>query len=145
MRSQRQASISAPRGRRSARAELIPQLKRPQYGYYQVASFQSHAYPLDPPGERLFDTAPRDDAQGLFAMGTHSNTVLAHLDYSLAYLNRVGVANIQAYRQPMIEKLRREVRALGRGFRPLTPANSTSALIGFVYPNTRGRTLSGAK
>jgi selenocysteine lyase/cysteine desulfurase len=121
-----------------ARGDLIPQLRRPQYGYYQVASFASHAYPLDPPGERLFDTAPRDDAQGLFAMGTHSNTVLAHLDYSLAYLNRVGVDNIQAYRQPMIEKLRREVPALNRGFRPLTPENSTSALIGFVYPNARG-------
>jgi selenocysteine lyase/cysteine desulfurase len=118
-----------------ARSDLIPQLKRPQYGYYQLARFQSHAYPLDPPGERMFETAPRDDAQGLFAMGTHSNTVLAHLDYSLAYLHRVSVARIQAYRQPLIERLRREIPRLGRGFRPMTPENSTSALISFVYPN----------
>jgi selenocysteine lyase/cysteine desulfurase len=118
-----------------ARADLIPELKRPQAGYEQVGAFASHAYPYDPPGPRLFETAPRPDATGLFAMGTFSNTGVAHLDWSLNYIERLTVEAIQAHRQPIIEHARRALPALG--FEPMTPEDSTGPLIAFAYKDAR--------
>lgn len=117
------------------RADLIPQLRRPQAGYHQLASFSSHVYPHDEPGEQAFETGARDDATGLFAMGTFSNTGVAHLDWSLDYLERVGVENIQAHRQPLIEHARREMAGLG--FEPMTAEDSTGPLITWVRENAR--------
>lgn len=118
-----------------ARADLIPHLKRPQAGYQQVAAFASHAYPYDPPGDRPFVTRARDDATGLFAMGTFSNTGVAHLDWSLDYIQGLGVEAIQAWRQPIIERARRELPRLG--FEPMTPEDSTAPLIAFAYKDAR--------
>lgn len=118
-----------------ARADLIPHLKRPQAGYQQVAAFASHAYPYDPPGDRPFVTRARDDATGLFAMGTFSNTGVAHLDWSLDYIQGLGVEAIQAWRQPIIERARRELPSLG--FEPMTPEDSTGPLIAFAYKDAR--------
>ncbi|WP_203290661.1 aminotransferase class V-fold PLP-dependent enzyme [Maricaulis parjimensis] len=117
------------------RGDLIGQLERPQAGYQQLASFASHAYPYDPPGDEPFETGARDDATGLFAMGTYSNTGVAHLDWSLDYLAGRGIANIQAWRQPLIEKARREMPRLG--FEPLTPEDSTGPLIAWARENAR--------
>jgi selenocysteine lyase/cysteine desulfurase len=52
------------------------------------------------------------------------------LAQSLPYIRRLGVENIQAYRQPMIKKLREEMPRLG--FEPLTPGESTSPLVAFA-------------
>ena len=117
------------------REDLIPQLKRPQAGYQQLAAFSSHAHPYDPPGERPFVTRARDDATGLFAMGTFSNTGVAHLDWSLDYLDQLGVANIQAYRQPIIDYARAEIPRLG--FEPITPEDSTGPLVAFAKKDAR--------
>jgi selenocysteine lyase/cysteine desulfurase len=118
-----------------ARADLIPQLQRPRAGYYQIGAFQSHVYPYDEPGERAFEIEARDDAQGLFAMGTYSNTGVAHLDWSLNYIHALGVETIQAYRQPIIEHARRELPRFG--LEPMTPEDSTSALISFARRDAR--------
>ena len=117
------------------RGDLIPELQRPWAGYHQLAAFQSHVYPYDEPGEQAFETGARDDATGLFAMGTFSNTGVAHLDWSLDYLARLGVETIQAHRQPIIEKARREMPALG--FEPLTPEDSTGPLISWARQHAR--------
>ncbi|WP_292103604.1 aminotransferase class V-fold PLP-dependent enzyme [Brevundimonas sp.] len=118
-----------------ARADLIPRLRRPQAGYQQLAAFSSHAYPHDPPGPRMFETRARDDASGLFAMGTFTNTGLAHLDWSLDYIQSLGVETIQAWRQPAIERARAELPRLG--FEPMTPEDSTSPLVAFAYKDAR--------
>jgi selenocysteine lyase/cysteine desulfurase len=115
------------------RADLIDQVQRPWAGYQQLARFSSHVYPYDTPGDVAFETGARDDATGLFAMGTYSNTGVAHLDWSLDYLSRLGVENIQAHRQPLIEKARREMPALG--FEPLTAEDSTGPLISWAREN----------
>ncbi len=112
------------------REDLIPELKRPQAGYQQLAAFSSHAHPYDPPADKPFMTRARDDATGLFAMGTYSNTGVAHLDWSLDYLAQLGVQNIQSYRQPIIDYARREILRLG--FDPITPEDSTGPLIAFA-------------
>lgn len=117
------------------RGDLIPELQRPWAGYHQLATFASHVYPYDEPGEQAFETGARDDATGLFAMGTFSNTGIAHLDWSLDFLERVGVETIQAYRQPIIERARREMPRLG--FEPLTPEDSTGPLISWAREHAR--------
>lgn len=118
-----------------ARGDLIPQLQRPRAGYYQIAAFESHVYPYDEPGERAFEIEARDDAQGLFAMGTYSNTGVAHLDWSLDFIHTLGVEAIQAYRQPIIEHARRELPRLG--LEPMTPEDSTGPLISFAKRDAR--------
>lgn len=120
-----------------ARADLIPELARPQAGYYQLAGLSSHVFPYDEPHESAYQTRARFDATGLFAMGTFSNTGVAHLDYSLDYLLDLGVENIQALRWPLIERVRAELTE--RGFQPLTPEDSTGPLIAFAYENARAR------
>jgi selenocysteine lyase/cysteine desulfurase len=120
-----------------ARSDLIPKLKRPQAGYYQTGGVVTHMYPFDPPGARHADLTARSDATGLFAMGTFSEIGLAHLSYSLPYLNRVGVDRIQAYRQPMVNKARIEIGKMNKGFVPMTPDDCTSALVAFGYPDAR--------
>ena len=117
------------------REDLIPELKRPQAGYQQLAVFSSHAHPYDPPANKPFVTRARDDAAGLFAMGTFSNTGVAHLDWSLDYLSQLGVGNIQTYRQPIIDYARQQVPLLG--FEPITPADSTGPLVAFAKKDAR--------
>ena len=117
------------------RQDLISEVERPWAGYHQLATFASHVYPYDEPGEVAFETGAREDATGLFAMGTFSNTGVAHLDWSLDYITRLGVEAIQAHRQPLIEKARREMPRLG--FEPLTAEDSTGPLISWARENAR--------
>ena len=49
---------------------------------------------------------------------------------TLPYLRNIGIEQIQAHRQPLLKKLRDEMPRLG--FSPLTPPESTSAIISFT-------------
>jgi selenocysteine lyase/cysteine desulfurase len=120
-----------------ARADLIPKLKRPQAGYYQTGGVVTHLYPYDPPGQKHAELTPRNDATGLFAMGTFNEIGLAHLSYSLPFINRVGVDRIQAWRQPMMDKLRTEIPKLNKAFEPMTPDDCKTALVAFALPDAR--------
>ena len=70
------------------------------------------------------------DATSHFEAGSIAGSLGAGLAASLAYVKDVGVANIQAYRQPMLQKLRDEVPR--RGFTCVTPPDSTSSIITFA-------------
>ncbi|GAB5349921.1 aminotransferase class V-fold PLP-dependent enzyme [Alteriqipengyuania sp. 357] len=109
------------------RADRIPELHRTRYGYYQLAKFQSHVYPFDPPGETVADMAPREDAEGLFAMGTRSHAVMAQLDASLPLLLDLGVDTIVARRRPLLERLHEALPA--KGYRVVTPPECRSPLL----------------
>lgn len=63
-------------------------------------------------------------------MGTPAIGVAHVLSQSLPYIRKLGVENIQAHRQPLLKRLREEMPRLG--FAPLTPPESTSALISFA-------------
>ena len=114
-----------------ARDDLLERIRRPLVGYYQAASMTGHEPPFDYPGESepVSWTFLRD-ATGHFEAGSIGGALNAGLAASLAYVKEVGVANIQAYRQPMIRKLRDEVPR--RGFTCVTPRNSTSSIITFA-------------
>lgn len=115
------------------RKDVLPHLKRTQFGYLQVARSQTHVYPFDPPGNSVADLQVRDDATGYFATGTTSSIVVAQLNHSLDYIQRLGVARIQRHRQPLLDTARVELEK--RGFRCITPVGSTSPNLSFAYEN----------
>jgi selenocysteine lyase/cysteine desulfurase len=114
-----------------ARDDLLDRIRRPQIGYYQAASMTGHEPPFDNAGasEPVSWTLARD-ASGHFETGSIGGALGAGLAASLAYVKELGVANIQAYRAPMIRKLREEVPR--HGFICVTPPESTASIITFA-------------
>jgi selenocysteine lyase/cysteine desulfurase len=128
------------------RKDLLPRLKRSNYGYYGMNAFESHVYPFDTPGDTVVDYGFADDTAGWFAVGTHAHTPVAILDHSLAYLLDVGVENIQAYAQTMIVRLKEELPE--RGFQMMTPVEATTPIVTCVLEDARtklGKKLADAK
>lgn len=112
-------------------------ISRPWWGYHQLASINSHLYPYDEPGEAPLDYTTRDDAEGLFAMGTDASIVEAQLQHSLPWIEKIGVERIEAHRQPLIEAVQSELRR--RGYEPLTPSDSTTPLVAFAMKDARAK------
>lgn len=112
------------------RQDVLPRLRRPLFGYQQVAKSVTHVYPLDPPGDSVADFQLRNDATGYFATGSTSAPVIEQLNYSLEYIRRIGVENIQRYRQPLLDHARAE---LEKRYPCMTPPGTTSPNLSFVY------------
>lgn len=108
-------------------------IQRTQYGYYQAQELESHFLPGDTPGAAPYSWQLSPDATGHFEVGTQAIGAAQVLAESLPYIRRLGVESIHAHRQPLLRKLREEMPHLG--FQPLTPPESTSALISFVVRN----------
>jgi selenocysteine lyase/cysteine desulfurase len=70
------------------------------------------------------------DASAHFEAGSNAYSPMAALSFSLPYIQRLGVDTIEAHRQPMLEKLRKELPRFG--FQPITPPGTRSALITFT-------------
>lgn len=117
------------------RKSVQEKIRRPWWGYHQVQSFQTHAYPYDAPGPIPADYGAREDATGRFAMGTTSWTGAVQLDRSLTWINRLGVDAIQKARQPLADAVQSELRR--RGYEPLTPLDSRTALVAFALKDAR--------
>jgi len=117
-----------------ARDDLLDHIRRPVVGYYQAADMTGHEPPFDSVGA----TAPVDwvfkhDATGYFEAGSIGGALGAGLAASVRYVLDLGVANIAAYRQPLLRKLRDEVPRLG--FTCVTPLESTAGIITFARKN----------
>ncbi len=118
-----------------AREDLLGRvLQRSHYGYYQASTMATHFLPFDSPGTDPLTYELRSDATGYFEVGSQANPAWAALSKSLPYIRQLGVSNIEAYRQPLLRKLRTEMPRLG--FEPLTPDDSKSALISFSVKDT---------
>lgn len=112
------------------RSSLLERVHRPRFGYFQMDHSQGR--PFDP--ESLTPTlSASDDATGHFATGTTSAACAVQLEYSLDYLDRIGVSAIQAYRKPMTDRLKAELPRLG--YRLLTPDDSRTALVACACPD----------
>ncbi|EQB16302.1 aminotransferase class V-fold PLP-dependent enzyme [Novosphingobium lindaniclasticum] len=109
------------------RPDRLARLKRKRFGYYQLDGFKPHVYPYDEPGQTIADMTPRADAEGMFAMGTHSHAVMTQLDWSLAKLLDLGVHRIMAHRQPMLRRLHEALPA--KGYEVATPRDCRSPLL----------------
>ena len=91
----------------------------------------THAYPFDAPGPQVMSNyVPKTGARGMFSQGYQPNmTTLAGLEYSLPYIQSVGVQAIQAHRQPLIARLKDGLTR--KGHRLITPRDSTSPIVSF--------------
>jgi selenocysteine lyase/cysteine desulfurase len=108
-------------------------IQRTQYGYYQAQDLESHFLPGDKPGAGAYSWQFTPDATGHFEVGTQAIGAAQVLSESLPYIRSLGVENIQKHRQPLLKKIREEMPRLG--FEPLTPPESTSAIISYVARN----------
>jgi selenocysteine lyase/cysteine desulfurase len=108
------------------RREIFDRLIAPLFGSRQLLPRES-----DSTGWRT-----RDDAAGLFEVGTTSNTALAALSHSLTAILETGVEVIAAHRRPLMERLRKE--APNVGLHPITPAHSDGPILAFSHPMARG-------
>lgn len=120
-----------------ARKDRLAQIKRPWLGHYQLRRRRGFGFPNPEPGGKLTEYEHYDSALGYFAMGSQSNIVSALLDHSLPYLLQVGVARIQAYRQPLIDSLQEELPRIG--YPSITPRDSRTALVSFRHAGNAGK------
>jgi len=119
------------------RRELLDSvIRRTEVGYAQ-ADTEMHYLPSDPPAATPVTWTLHSDAAGHFQVGTYAQAAGNALAVSLPYLLRLGVENIQAYRQPLLRRLREEMPRLG--FAPLTPPESTSALAVYMMRGAEQR------
>ena len=117
------------------RKDVLPKLKRVNYGYFGMNAFRSHIYPYDPAGERIVDYGFRPDTTGSFAIGTMSDAVMAQLDHSLDYINGLGVPAIQAHAQTMVAVLKKELPK--RGYPLMTPPESRAPIVTCALEDAR--------
>jgi len=114
-----------------ARRDLLGRVvKRTQYGYHSVRSYQTHFLPHDPPGPAPFSWELGEDATSYFEVGSVAGAARAALGASLPYIRRLGVENIERHRQPLLRLLRDEMPRLG--FQCVTPPGTTSPIITFA-------------
>lgn len=120
-----------------AREELLDKIRRPVMGYYQAPDLEQFFPPNLPEGEYVPVTYGfQKSATGMFESGTLTGGPamnVALLTASLNYIKSLGVASIQAHRQPLIKKLQQEVPRLG--FTPVTPPESTGPNVTFARTN----------
>lgn len=117
-----------------AREDLLDKvIHRTQYGYRQMRNYADHIFPYDPPNPAPATWEEMNDAAAHFEVGTISSTTVACLNYSLDYIQRLGVANIQAHNSSLVTRIKKEVPRLG--FEPLTPPETTSPIVSFAVKN----------
>ena len=105
-------------------------VQRPHWSYESMAELEIHLSPFDPKYPTPVTYSPRNDATGYTQLGTMASAVGAALGVSLPYIQKLGVANIERYRQPMLRKLQQEMPRLG--FKNATPLDSTSPIVTFT-------------
>lgn len=111
-------------------------VKRTHWSYESAPDTELHLAPGDPQLATPVTWSPGDTANSHFQLGTMANGVAAALRVSLPYIQRLGVGNIQAWRQPMLQKLQSELPRLG--FPALTPPESTSPIVSFAHNDPAG-------
>lgn len=110
------------------RKEMQDRLQRPWWGYFQVGKeVDTHNLPFDPPSPHAVDYRAVPGPEGVFAMGTTSWTGIVQLGYSLPWLLSLGVENIRAWRQPMMDTIQTELRR--RGYQVITPEGSRTQVV----------------
>ena len=110
-------------------------LQRKRFGYYGVATFESHVYPFDPPGETVADFTMQPNATGHFATGTYSHATAAGLDQSLQYILGLGVDRINAHARTLTDRLKAELPRLG--YQLVTPVESPAPIVTCLLENAR--------
>ena len=115
-----------------AKEELLDRvIHRSVRGYHSSRDIVTHFLPYDPPAPTPFTWELGQDASAFFETGSNAWGPMNALGESLPYITNLGVANIEAWRQPLLARLRAELPRLG--FQPVTPAGTRSALLTFTF------------
>jgi selenocysteine lyase/cysteine desulfurase len=114
------------------REELLDTvIRRKHWSYESAPDAEMHPSPFDPVASTIVTYTPGKDVGTHFQLGTMASGVAAALSVSIPYIERLGVENIQRHRQPLIDRLQREMPRLG--FTPQTPLDSTSPIVTFAH------------
>lgn len=112
--------------------ELLDRVvRRTRWSYQSASDTDIHLSPFDPQAPTAVTWTPGKTAGHFYDLGTNAYAVSAALSVSIPYILDLGVANIQRHRQPMIDRLQRELPRLG--FVPQTPLDSTSPIVTFAH------------
>lgn len=111
------------------RPDVLDLLRRPEVGWRQVRSFQSHVYPGDPPGPAGGEWTFKEGVAGLFEVASPSHPTLWCLKHSIEYVTRLGVDVMRAHRRPLLKRLQDELPRLGLTL--LTPRERESCMAVF--------------
>jgi selenocysteine lyase/cysteine desulfurase len=106
-------------------------VQRPHWSYESAPDTDVHLSPLDPLWPGPVTWTPGTGASEYFQLGTMASGVAAALGVSVPYIQALGVESIQRYRQPLVDRLQRELPRLG--FVPQTPLDSTSPIVTFAH------------
>lgn len=107
------------------RRDRQPELDPDMFGYRQLADFRT-----DPNQALPVCWNRRDDAAGLFMLGTPANSVVAQLAHSLKYIQGIGVEVLAAHRGRLLARLRDGLTGLGHTV--MTPTNLGTPILVFT-------------
>lgn len=110
-------------------------VQRTHWSYESVGDAELHLSPFDPQYPAPVTWTPASNAASYLQLGTMALSLSNALAVSIAYIQSLGVENIQRHRIPMLKRLQDEMPRLG--FSPQTPLDSTSPIITFAHPDTR--------
>ncbi len=116
-------------------------IQRPIHGYRQTPHTHYHLLPHEPAADHFIEFETSPDAFSYFEVSSLATVVAAAVNHSLGEILNLGVANIQAHRQPLLKRLRAEMPRLG--FEPLTPTEANGPLI--VFAKKDAAQIHGAK
>ena len=119
------------------RPDRLGELKRVQTGWRQIRDQVTHVFPFDTPGSPLGEWTLGSDTAATFEVSTPAWGALACAAESLGYIHSLGVEAIMRHRRPLIDHLLRELPK--RGFKPLTPAETTGPILVFSYKGAAAR------
>jgi selenocysteine lyase/cysteine desulfurase len=103
---------------------------RAVFGYQQATALDTHYLPQESPTPMPVSWALGGDVSGHFEMGSFAHATGHCFTQSLAYIERLGVGRIEAWRQPLLQRQQQDLPRLG--FTSITPADSRSALVAFT-------------
>jgi selenocysteine lyase/cysteine desulfurase len=115
-----------------AKEDLLDRVvHRPLRGYHSAPDIVTHFLPYDPPAPTPFTYDLGRNASSFFEAGSNAWGPMNALGQSLPYIAHLGVENIEAWRQPLLARLREELPRFG--FEPVTPPGTRSALLSFAF------------
>ena len=119
------------------RPDRLDRLKRPEVGWRQIKSQESHVLPLETPGPALGPFTLGSDAASIFEVSTPAWGALAVAVASLDHVLGLGVETIAAHRRPLVERLRHALPP--KDFIPLTPEGGHGPLVCFAVKDAKAR------
>ncbi len=105
-------------------------IRRTQFGFRQLKSFDYHFPPYGPAGPEPVTWESENTVAGHFEVGTWDSSTIVAVNESLAFIRRLGVAQIQAHNQALTRRLQKELPPLG--YESLTPPESASSIVSFA-------------